>query len=77
MSVALTAAEVLRQHVTLEVECIDRMYLNGYVPQLQTERGVACFFKFHRRQAPACSQSKSKIGNGYFYLDQRPAQTVR
>jgi hypothetical protein len=25
-------AEILRNHVVLEVESIDRMYLNGYVP---------------------------------------------
>ena len=32
MSVARSAAEVLRDHVVLEVEAIDRMYLNVYVP---------------------------------------------
>ncbi len=65
MSVALTAAEVLRQHVTLEVECIDRMYLNGYVPQLQTERGVACFFKFHRRRRFASSALMQKVTEAF------------
>ena len=28
--------ELLDGHVTLEVECIDRMYLNGYVGNLAT-----------------------------------------
>ena len=32
MTVARTAAEVLDVHATLEVESIDRMYLNLYVP---------------------------------------------
>ena len=41
MSVPRTVAEVLDEHVTLEVEGIDRMYLNVYVPQLQREQGVA------------------------------------
>jgi hypothetical protein len=41
-------AEVLSGHVTLEVEAIDRMYLNVYVPRLQREQGVATFFRFHR-----------------------------
>ena len=36
MSIALSVAEVLRDHVVLEVESIDRMYLNVYVPHLQT-----------------------------------------
>ncbi len=38
----------LADHVTLEVEEIDRMYLNVYVPGLQRERGVVNFFRFHR-----------------------------
>ena len=37
MSISRTVTEVLREHVTLEVECIDRMYLNVYVPMLQCE----------------------------------------
>ena|SRR5215469_11231899 len=28
--------ELLEGHVTLEVECIDRLYLNGYLPSLAT-----------------------------------------
>jgi hypothetical protein len=45
MSVPRTVAEVIRQHVTLEVEGIDRMYLNVYKPKLQTDSGVGAFFK--------------------------------
>jgi len=48
MSLPRTVADVLRQHVTLEVEGIDRMYLNVCVPTLQCAGGVACFFRFHR-----------------------------
>lgn len=48
MTLPRTAAEVLAEHVTLEVECIDRMYLNLYVPQLQRDLGVVGFFKGHR-----------------------------
>jgi hypothetical protein len=29
----------------MELECIDRMYLNAYVPQLTTEAGVAGFVR--------------------------------
>ena len=47
MSIALTVSDVLRDHVNLELECIDRMYLNVYVPQLQRESGVASFLRFH------------------------------
>src|SRR5947199_482169 len=48
MSVSRSVAEVLADHVTLEVEGIDRMYLNVYVPGLQREQGVVGFFRFHR-----------------------------
>lgn len=48
MSVPRGVAEVLKEHVTLKMEGIDRMYLNVYVPQLQREQGVASFFRVHR-----------------------------
>ncbi|MGH3118143.1 MAG: hypothetical protein ACRDQ2_13725 [Gaiellales bacterium] len=41
-------ADVLADHVTLEIESIDRMYLNLYQPRLQHELGVVGFFKCHR-----------------------------
>ncbi|HTU19870.1 MAG TPA: hypothetical protein VMG10_17540 [Gemmataceae bacterium] len=47
MSLPRTVADVIRQQVTLEVECIDRMYLNVYQPNLQRERDV---FRFLREQ---------------------------
>jgi hypothetical protein len=48
MTVPRSVAEVLGDHVTLEVECIDRMFLNLYQPRLQHELGVVGFFKLHR-----------------------------
>ena len=45
MTVARTAAEVLDAHTTFELECVDRMYLNAYVPVLQTTGGAAWFFR--------------------------------
>jgi hypothetical protein len=50
MSLPHTVSEILRDHVTLEVESIDRMYLNLYVPQLQHETGVVGFFRYHPGQ---------------------------
>ena len=31
----VTVDEVLGGHVELDIECLDRIYLNGYVPILQ------------------------------------------
>jgi len=41
MSLPRSVAEILlREHVTLEIKGIDRMYLNVYVRQLQREGGM-------------------------------------
>ncbi len=40
-----SVAEILTHHVTFELEAIDRMYLNAYVPSLQTGAGLVYFLK--------------------------------
>ena len=40
-----SVAEILDHHVTFELEAIDRMYLNAYVPSLQTGAGFVYFVK--------------------------------
>jgi hypothetical protein len=50
MSVARSVADVLRDHVVLELEAIDRMYLNVYVPQLQAVRSVVGYLRGHHGQ---------------------------
>jgi hypothetical protein len=65
MSVAQTVAEVLHEHVTLEVESIDRMYLNVYVPQLQYETGVASFFRYHRGHKFASSALMAPMSRAF------------
>lgn len=35
MTVARSVSDVFNDHVVFELECIDRMYLNVYVPGLQ------------------------------------------
>ena len=45
MKLAQSVAEIMRDHVTLEVEGIDRMYLNGVIPILQSEGGINWFFR--------------------------------
>jgi hypothetical protein len=36
-------AELIKDHVTLEVRCLDRLYLNAYIPRLQSGGGVIDF----------------------------------
>src|SRR3954449_5675324 len=40
MTLPRTVADVLTDHLVFEVECIDRMYCNVYVPQLQHAGGL-------------------------------------
>ena len=65
MSLPRSVAEVLKQHVTLEVEGIDRMYLNVYQPRLQTDRGVASFFRFHRGETFASSALMNPMSKSF------------
>jgi hypothetical protein len=48
VSQSTSVATILREHVTLEIESIDRLYLNVYVPLVQSAAGVAHFFRRHR-----------------------------
>jgi hypothetical protein len=45
MTLPRTVADVLDSHVVFEVECIDRMYLNVYVPKLQRELGLIGYLR--------------------------------
>ena len=40
-------ADIIRHHVSLEVRCIDRLYVNGYMPKLQTSGGLCYFLHDH------------------------------
>jgi hypothetical protein len=68
MSVPRSVADVIRNHVTLTVEGIDRMYLNVYQPKLQMEKGAACFFRIHRQQPVASSSLMGVMTNAYLQL---------
>jgi hypothetical protein len=65
MSIPRSVAQILNEHVTLELEGIDRMYLNVYVPRLQREAGVAGFFRFHRGHRFASSVLMDPISKAF------------
>ena len=65
MSIPRSVADVIQNHVTLELEGIDRMYLNVYQPKLQMEKGAACFFRFHRKQPVASSSLMGVMTNAF------------
>ena len=43
MKITHSLAQLQKEHVVLELECIDRMYLNAYQPKLTTGGGIAAF----------------------------------
>ena len=65
MNVARNAAEALAEHTMLELECVDRMYLNVYVPVLQTEAGAAHLFKKVRGNPVSSSALMAPMTRGF------------
>ena len=63
--IAQSVADILHHHVKLSVEGIDRMYLNVYVPWLQTEQGVVQFFRGHRGQPLPSAALMSPISRSF------------
>jgi hypothetical protein len=78
MSITQTSlAELLREHVTLEVESIDRMYLNVYIPKLQSESGASWFLKEQRQYAVASSAAMAPISRALVAAIESYAQAHR
>ena len=66
MSIAqISLAELRREHVRLEVESIDRMYLNVYIPKLQRESGASWFLKQQRQYPVASSAAMAPISRAF------------
>ena len=67
-SVPVTVNDVLDGHVALDLECLDRLYLHGYLGQLQVGGQVIQFlnhrgFRCTRRRA--CSRSGTPSAAGW------------
>jgi hypothetical protein len=43
----VTVNDVLEGHVALDIQCLDRIYLNAYVPKLQSSAQVVAFLSDH------------------------------
>jgi hypothetical protein len=63
--IAQSVADILADHVGLSIEGIDRMYLNVYVPWLQTEQGVVRFFRGHRGQPLPSAALMNPMSRGF------------
>ena len=65
MKIPQSVGGILRDHVTLELECLDRLYLNVYVPQLQYAGGVAAFLKGQRAATVASTALVKPMTEGF------------
>jgi hypothetical protein len=81
MTLPRTVADVLSDHVTFEVECIDRMYLNLWQPRLAYGGGVAGFFTGHRGHVYASTalmdpMSKAFVADIHHFIAARGLELV-
>jgi hypothetical protein len=61
----MTVSELLADHVGLDVECLDRIYLNGYVPNLQVGGQVVSFMTQHLGNPIPSPAIMEKIGTSF------------
>ena len=61
----VTVNDVLDGHVGLDVECLDRIYLNGYVPNLQVGGQVVSFMTAHLGNPIPSPAIMEKIGTAF------------
>ena len=65
MAAVVTVNDVLDGHVGLDLECLDRIYLNGYVPNLQVGGQVVSFLTQHLGNPIPSPAILEKIGTAF------------
>ena len=65
MAATVTVNDVLDGHVGLDVECLDRIYLNGYLPNLQVGGQVVSFMTQHLGCPIPSPAIMEKIGTAF------------
>jgi hypothetical protein len=65
MTLPKNVAELQHENVLFELECIDRMYLNLYVPQLTSAQGVAAYFRGYKGHRFASTKEAVAMSEGF------------
>jgi hypothetical protein len=65
MAATVTVNDLLDGHAVLDVECLDRIYLNGYVPNLQVGGQVVMFMTRHLGYPIPSPAIFAKLGKSY------------
>ena len=61
----VTATDMVAGHVRLDISCLDRVYLTGFVAKLQTAGGVVYFLRDHRGKPIASPALFEPIGEKF------------
>ena len=77
-----TVGEILADQVSLEVSCVDRIYVNGYVPKLQTSGQLVFFLSEHLSYPLASPAILGRLGDRFHaeverFVEQRQVPRVR
>ena len=65
MAATVTINDVLAGHVELDIECLDRIYVNGYVPNLRVGGQVVSFLTAHLGNPIPSPAILEKIGTAF------------
>src|SRR6476659_5183586 len=65
MAKPVTVNDVLEGHAALDLECLDRIYLNAYVPNLQVGGQVVSFLTAHPGNPIPSPAIFDKIGTAF------------
>src|SRR5258708_34336703 len=68
MTLPRSVADVLSDHVAFELESIDRLYCNLYVPQLQRAEGIVGFIRGHLGQPIASTAAVAPMSRDFVTL---------
>jgi hypothetical protein len=77
MTVARSVGDVLTEHVQFEIECIDRMYCNVYVPHLQFAAGLIGYIQRQLGLPIASTAPLAKITDAFSAAVHRFAKVNR
>jgi len=65
MAAVVNVNDLLDDHVSLDLECLDRIYLNAYVPNLQVAGQVVTFMRDHLHKPIPSPSIMEKMGNHF------------
>ena len=74
MTLPRSVSDVVAEHTVFEIECIDRMYLNVYLPQLQHAGGIVSYV---HRQLGLPIASTAPLGGDHRRVQYRDASLRR